>query len=149
MSRDPERRRRSNQAYRDRNRDAIRVRARAAGWYSDPARRRHGLAIPDTWAAMWDAQNGQCYLCGDPLDDRSTHVDHDHSCCPPGRSCQVCRRGLACGNCNVAIGLAADDPDRLEQIAGSLRAAKAAVALRLAGRPEQSAFDLDGLDEPA
>lgn len=37
-------------------------------------------------------------------------VDHDHSCCPGGRSCGRCVRGILCRKCNVAIGYLNDDP---------------------------------------
>jgi hypothetical protein len=90
-------------------------------------------------------QEKSCYLCGDPLpDDRARwRVDHDHRCCPPGKSCQYCRRGLACHQCNVLIGLALDDPERLRRIAGNLEAALADVTRRLAHKPAQGElFDL-------
>lgn len=91
--------------------------------------RNHGLR-PEDWAALWEAQGGRCYLCGTGLVEGKIHVEHDHSCCPEGRSCQVCRRGLACGTCNRSIALAADDPGRLRRMADALEAAKLAVAER-------------------
>ena len=63
-------------------------------------------------------------------DRRKVATDHDHSCCPAHKSCQVCRRGLACLFCNSLIAFAFDDPARLRRIAGSLEAAKAAVQER-------------------
>jgi hypothetical protein len=79
----------------------------------------------------WDAlieelketQQGRCYLCGDDLDltkERGFHLDHDHDCCPYGFSCESCRRGLTCPNCNLAVGHAKDDPSRLRRIADNL-----------------------------
>src|SRR6185312_16910761 len=77
---------------------------------------RHGPDHEVMWATFWDAQQGLCYLCGDPLSTesyRDIHVDHDHTCCPKGRTCAFCRRGLACDRCNMLIGAAGDDPDLL------------------------------------
>lgn len=97
--------------------------------------RYHGSNWAEAWAAFWVAQDGHCYLCGDPLDRegyRQVVVEHDHSCCPLGKSCAVCRRGLACPPCNILIGLAADAPDRLRRIADNLEAANAGVRQRMA-----------------
>jgi len=105
---------------------------------------RHGMR-PEDWAAMVDAQDGRCYLCGDRLpDDRALiHVDHDHRCCPRLRSCRDCRRGLACSGCNIAVGCARNDPDRLRRMADALEAANARVTERLAQRQDQATlFDL-------
>ncbi len=92
---------------------------------------RHGIR-PEDWAAMWDAQQGACYLCGEEMVAGKAVIDHDHSHCPPEQSCRTCRRGLACSNCNSAIGLAGDDPDQLRQMAGALEAAQLAVTQRMA-----------------
>jgi hypothetical protein len=91
--------------------------------------KRKPAVPPEEWAAMWEQQDGRCYLCGTPLNGK-VHVDHDHSCCPQNRSCRICRRGLACSQCNMAIGLANDDPGRLRQMADALEAAQAAVGRR-------------------
>lgn len=95
----------------------------------------HGLR-PEYWAAMWEAQGGCCYLCGDEMTGRVV-VDHDHGCCPDRNSCSFCRRGLACDSCNVLIGYALDDPDRLERIAANLRPVLAATRARIATKPLQ------------
>jgi hypothetical protein len=107
--------------------------------------RQHGMR-PEDWAAMWEAQSGRCYLCGGEMTMERTHLDHDHRCCPRGKSCQYCRRGLACPECNQLIGLARDDPARLRQIAANLEVALAVVTLRLAGRDVQQAL---AFDQPA
>lgn len=117
--------------YRAANLDRIRAqpsRSREA-WL----RRRHGMR-PGDWAALWDAQEGQCYLCGNALPAGKAHIDHDHSCCGPDRSCRACRRGLSCEQCNRAIGLADDDPDRLRRMADALERAKREVVERIAAR---------------
>jgi hypothetical protein len=119
-----------NRDYSARNRTAI-----WAGWL----RRKHGMQ-PGEFAALWDEQDGRCYLCGEPLDSERVHTDHDHACCGPRRSCRACRRGLACNNCNVAIGLLAEDPDRLRRIADALEKAKASAASRKARTGEQLAL---------
>jgi len=88
---------------------------------------------------MHDAQQGLCYLCGDPLpDDRlQIAVDHDHRCCPARKSCVDCRRGLTCHACNLVIGHAKDGPERLRRIADNLEAAMAAADERMGRRPAQ------------
>jgi hypothetical protein len=94
--------------------------------------RRHGFLTGDEKAVMWQAQGGRCYLCGHKMILGREHIDHDHSCCPKDRSCAVCRRGLACKECNVAIGHAGDDPERLRRMADALEAAKLAFSARKA-----------------
>jgi hypothetical protein len=100
-----------------RNRETVRI---------NGIRRRHGLR-PEDWTALWDAQGGRCYLCGDELAAGKTDVEHDHACCPQGASCPACRRGLACRYCNSLIGYANEDPVRLRRIADALEAAQALV----------------------
>lgn len=100
---------------------------------------RHGLT-PDAWAALWEMQDGLCYLCGRQLDPKATDVDHDHSCCGPKQSCNICRRGLAHRYCNNLIGFAGDDPDRLRRIADELEAAKNAVRERMSVSAERLAL---------
>lgn len=92
----------------------------------------HGMR-PHEWAAMYAAQDGYCYLCSRELDvsgSRTVAVEHDHRCCPQGRSCAACRRGLACAACNKAIGLAGDDPARLRRMADALEAAQLRISQR-------------------
>ncbi len=63
----------------------VRAKARAAN-----RRFVHGPNFDAMWAGMWDAQKGLCYLCEEPLvPGFDTHIDHDHSCCPKGRTCLV------------------------------------------------------------
>ncbi len=107
---------------------------------------RAGPWIVEDQAAMWQAQGGCCYLCGGKLDPKveAVHLDHDHSCCAPIRSCRICRRGLAHQRCNVAIGLAEDSPDRLRRMADALEAAQVAFRQRKteAGAGEQLALSV-------
>lgn len=125
-----EQRRVHNIAYRAANREKLRDYQRA--WYTAKA---HGLS-PGDWAAMWAAQDGRCYLCGRGMDKEKAYVEHDHSCCGEDRSCRICRRGLACPDCNTSIGLAGDDPDRLRRMADALKAANAGVSERKAAAGE-------------
>jgi hypothetical protein len=105
-------------------------------------RSSHGL-YPEDWEALRAAQDGLCYLCGDPLPDDPAKVatDHDHRCsCGPKSSCRACRRGLAHPECNTIIGMAGDDPARLRRIAANL-----AQAQRRIGRLPRplTLFDLE------
>ena len=80
--------------------------------------RRHRMTLAD-WNDLWVLQEGKCYLCQSPLpiNIRKVHVDHDHRCCGPVRSCKLCLRGLACDRCNWIIGMASEDPELLKRIA--------------------------------
>lgn len=116
-------------AYRERNRQRI----RDSAW----SKRHAGLSSQE-WAEIWNAQQGLCYLCGNELTGADAYVDHDHACCPPKASCPACRRGLAHGFCNIAIGYAGDDPARLRRMADALEAAKAATAARMASQQDSA-----------
>lgn len=74
---------------------------------------------PEDYEAMLLAQGGRCAACGNPESGKGKflHVDHDHSCCGPRRSCADCRRGLLCIRCNMALGLALDSPEILRSLA--------------------------------
>jgi hypothetical protein len=86
-------------------------------------RASHGLALAD-YEELLAAQNGRCFICGtnEPGGKHGIrfHIDHDHSCCPKGKSCKKCRRALLCANCNVGLGAFGDDPDRLVAAASYL-----------------------------
>jgi hypothetical protein len=97
----------------------------------------HGPDWEADYAAMWEAQDGKCYLCDRVLaDDSSTHIDHDHRCCRAHKSCSYCRRGLACKQCNQIIGLAGDDPEKLRLVADRLEAVLATMPARIAAKPQ-------------
>jgi recombination endonuclease VII len=121
-------------AYRDANREQIQVSGRVYSRKSRtrfaPGGYRHRM-LKEEWDRRWKEQNGKCYLCGDDLDDADKiGTDHDHRCCGPDKSCEVCRRGIACIECNSLIGLAKDDPDRLRRAADALEFAQAGVDAR-------------------
>lgn len=109
----------------------------------------HGMSLEE-WDAMWAAQGGRCCYCESqlPVNRKLVHIDHDHSCCAPKRSCALCRRGLACQNCNFVIGNALDDPDRLELIAANLRKLKLTSApprLKLTLTPTVPRLTMSGM----
>ncbi len=73
-------------------------------------KRLYGLT-QDDYERMLRAQGGVCAVCKGPQlgRRRRLHVDHDH------RTGRV--RALLCQNCNVALGCASDDPERLLALA--------------------------------
>lgn len=82
---------------------------------------RFGITL-EQYEALLVSQDGSCALCpyspaaGEPR----LAVDHDHGCCPGKKSCGSCVRGLLCGDCNRALGLFRDDPERLRRAIGYL-----------------------------
>ena len=100
--------------------------------------RKHGLR-PEGWAALYEAQHGRCYLCGEEMSPEEAAIDHDHACCPRNESCAICRRGIAHDLCNSTIGMGGDDPARLRRMADALEAAQKEVEHRkaAAGAGEQ------------
>lgn len=82
--------------------------------------RSYGLTL-DEYRQRLEAQGGGCAICGQQNENgRALAVDHDHSCCPGSKSCGTCVRGLLCSNCNMAIGLMQDRPQRLRDAADYL-----------------------------
>ena len=129
-----------NRAYYEENADSLRAYARERSRTKraiDPLYGRkatHGTELGPLFESLWEAQDGKCYLCREPLKrnvKRAIHLDHDHSCCGPERTCEKCRRGLSCKECNLAIGWAGDDPDKLRRIADNLEKAIAVTNGRL------------------
>jgi hypothetical protein len=143
--------RRYNESHREQRREYVRS-YRAANSAMVKQRDRayqrkttHGLdAI--SWSALWDAQEGCCYLCGDELDPSpsKTHVEHYHGCTAhdPKKSCRYCQRGLACSRCNTMIAQAGDNPEFLRRIADRLETANRSVLARQAEAPQQLAFEI-------
>lgn len=77
---------------------------------------KHGIPPVTFWAKIRD-QDNQCAICQTPFDHetprKGPYVDHNHAHCPGPQGCCVCVRGLLCRNCNVGLGVFADDPARL------------------------------------
>jgi hypothetical protein len=78
-------------------------------------RAARGLGLdPDEVLAHYDAHDGRCDVCNrlpSEVVSRFKRLTIDH-CHKTGRF-----RGLLCSNCNFAIGLAGDDPERLGAMA--------------------------------
>jgi hypothetical protein len=145
--------------YREANRDKIRAYYQANRPKIRAAQRKYAKAnrgrlsatqrlkthgVDDAaWAAMWQRQDGCCYLCGREMDPAEAVIEHWHGCGlhPEKHSCPSCRRGLAHSGCNTVVGLAADDPDLLRVIADRLEEANASVRLRQASAPVQLTID--------
>ena len=77
-------------------------------------RHKYGITRAD-FDALLANQRGVCAICKGPHVGvgKRFHIDHCHN------SNEV--RGLLCGNCNTAIGLLGDDPERIERAAAYVR----------------------------
>lgn len=77
--------------------------------------RRMSITARD-YDALLEKQGGGCAICGrteNSTPGREFAVDHDHACCPSGKSCGKCIRGILCDDCNVLLGRAHDDANTL------------------------------------
>lgn len=74
---------------------------------------RYGIAFED-YERLWAAQGERCAACGEsePRGGR-WHVDHCHE------TREI--RGIICLKCNVSLGMAEDNPDRLLDLLNYLR----------------------------
>ena len=71
--------------------------------------RTYGLN-KDGYEDMLASQGGGCAICNRTPDNGVRfHIDHDHSCCPRGKTCGECVRGILCGECNKGLGLFFED----------------------------------------
>ena len=62
-------------------------------------------------------QENRCPICKVDLlalPWRQVHLDHDHSCCPNGKSCAKCERGVLCSACNNMLGQAKESVSTLQ-----------------------------------
>ena len=70
--------------------------------------KRYGLTVEE-FDALLESQDNMCAICGLKSDDHGNGkrlcVDHCHE------TSEV--RGILCSNCNTAIGLLGDDPERI------------------------------------
>lgn len=89
-----------HKSWRDKNVEHVRTRAKV-----NELRRLYGLSPADV-AAMLVEQGGVCAACaGPPNDDRPFMVDHNHV--------TGAVRGLLCNSCNLTLGTAKEDMNRL------------------------------------
>lgn len=90
------------------------------------------MQVPLEW---YNARRGRCGICGttDPGGKGYWHLDHDHNCCPPGKGCSTCVRGLLCHHCNIGLGCFKDDVLRLR------------AAIRWVTQREGGAFPLQAI----
>jgi hypothetical protein len=125
---DPEVKLASNRAWARDHPEKFRVYTAKSAARFAPGGYRHRMSYEE-WDRRWSEQDGKCYLCGTDLSEAiRVCIDHDHRCCGPDRSCESCRRGLACVNCNSIVGLARDNPGLLRQVADSLEIAQLIVS---------------------
>jgi hypothetical protein len=64
--------------------------------------RRHGIT-QEQYDIKMKEQDGRCAICRKEFEG-TPHIDHSHACCPNLRSCDKCRRGLLCEDCNLGLG---------------------------------------------
>lgn len=63
---------------------------------------------------MLEQQEFKCGACKQEFkDEKSIHIDHDHSCCSGHQTCGTCIRGILCSGCNRALGFLNDDPEKI------------------------------------
>lgn len=72
---------------------------------------RHKLTMED-WHRIVEEQESVCAIC--KRTPNRFNVDHDHKCCPSGKSCSRCRRGFLCNGCNSALGNARENIEILK-----------------------------------
>lgn len=86
----------------------------AAKRYANSAESRHRMKLNRReYDALVAVEGEQCAICGGDNGKKRLPVDHDHE--------RGVIRGLLCHKCNTAVGLMADDPDRLIKAAVYLR----------------------------
>ena len=95
--------------------------ARNAQFYRDnkeSQRKRHRnnrhKITQDWFEAKLLEQDNKCAVCLKEFTD-TPHIDHNHDCCPPLKSCDKCRRDLLCEDCNLGLGRFKDDIEVLER----------------------------------
>lgn len=65
----------------------------------------------------FNGQGRKCAICESPTPTKKGwSLDHDHSCCPGGKSCGECVRGILCSNCNTSLGLMKENIEALTKM---------------------------------
>ncbi|AEJ92139.1 endonuclease VII [Mycobacterium phage Optimus] len=85
-------------------------------WFEWAAKVRAGGARADLKGILLAEQGFKCANpgCRAPLTNwTDAHLDHDHDCCGRNKACVACTRGVICRLCNLMLGYAKDDPERL------------------------------------
>lgn len=82
---------------------------------------KYGLTT-DQFAEQLALQGGVCAVCR--RESERWTVDHDRTCCPGDFTCGRCVRGILCRDCNVGLGIFADDMDRLRAAVAYLERAQ-------------------------
>jgi hypothetical protein len=60
--------------------------------------------VDESWvSAKLEEQKNCCAICFKPF-EKTPHIDHDHRCLHSRGSCDKCRRGLLCEDCNLGLG---------------------------------------------
>lgn len=99
--RPPEINRRKNKEWREDNKEYVRE-------VKSIAQFTHYSVTKEWYEKTLEDQGRKCAICGS-LDNKGNgtrfHIDHDHGCCPSGKSCGNCIRGLLCGVCNTRLGI--------------------------------------------
>jgi hypothetical protein len=113
------------------------------GLWAQWLKKTHGME-PAQWWAMWEEQDGKCYICDIPLpEDRSNvSIDHDHSCCGDRNSCRYCRRGLTHQRCNTWIGMLGEDIALMRRALDNFERARAQTQALIMSKPEQPELPL-------
>ena len=104
----------------------FRITSVSHGYYRDfgstaSARFSRSKLTPEAFNAMLASQGGVCAIC---RISTATHVDHNHDCCPTGKTCGKCIRGLLCDKCNQGLGKFNDSIDFLHNAIEYLQGAK-------------------------
>jgi Recombination endonuclease VII len=79
--------------------EAVARKIRRSNW-------KHAGMDPNEAEKLYNSRKN-CDICGVTVSGKNKHVDHDHA---TGKL-----RGILCNNCNVLIGLAEENPDRLSK----------------------------------
>lgn len=79
------------------------------GCYANNSQRHRRLNLsPEARDLLVSGQGNACASCGESFNNRRYHVDHDHS--------TGVIRGVLCAQCNMALGLLGDSPERISRL---------------------------------
>ena len=92
-----------NSSYYMRNREVQRIKHRNT---------KHHMTS-EWYDAKMAEQESRCAVCKQ-IFLKTPHIDHDHKCCKPSTSCEKCRRGFLCDDCNLGLGRFKDSIEVLQ-----------------------------------